>query len=294
MLKITISGSPSSNHLDVAIMLAERMDCAFISAKGCLADMLGTSPNTYYKCIEHETLEDDNKLNSIIFKKIRTEENYVADALLANVFSVNAIKIFIFEDYTAHDDFANAILRDTLIETTLCKQFMLDYTSSSNYDIYLDGTCLTTEEKVNSIIKAMQYGFNGIVTTLSSILPVTMKSLPDKKYRNSIITPIFGKKCEDILLTSNDVFSIPDKTGKTLVFVDTELPIPSVKYEISSPLYYLDWFKEVEPVDTHTLVKIMLYYYCRDNKLIDKQKAFCELAKNGDVFKTLIKLGYLK
>ncbi len=291
-MKITISGTPGSSHLGVSKILAERLSCNLVSAKQIVDDVFKDSPYDLKTFRTHSNAELDKKINSLLFDAIHNSNDYIADAILASEFSVDATRVFLYTDYTSAELFAEANYCDYMTEDNLWNTISCyEYTDYRNYDIYINNTGLTVEDVVDVIIDAMWRGKSGIFAPVSCVLPVTMTVPNSSKH----VSPIHGKFSHDFLFVSNEVLTYAKElSSNTVLHIDPKLEYLGINYDIPDPLYYEEWFKTTQPCDTHLLVKIMLYHYCVDREIKNIHEEFTRLSKNGDVLDTLINAGYLK
>lgn len=293
-MRITVSGAPNSQHKEVSKMLAERLECKYISARDITEDLFGSDRYMSYEFTHHKNKDLDDKANEAIFRAVRSSKDFVADSLLASVFAEDNISVFIDENFTSNQLFAESNHGDYVSELSVCSDFMdQPYDSFRNYDIYIDGTGLDIKAKIDIILDALRSGRSGIYTTASSVLPMTL-TIPMSSNQHRSFESYYGKFCNGFLFVSNAILSQRDfLRSDTIIHVDNKLSEQGINYDVLRAVDYTSWFQMICPENTHLLVKIMLHHYCNDHEISDIREAFVKLSKNGDVLSTLINLGYL-
>lgn len=294
-MKVTISGSPGSGHKQASVMLANRLGCEYISVSNYLSDMYSGDAAGLFQFKSHTQSNLDDKMNARLIKEMRDTEDFVADALLASEFADKAVSVFLYYDYCDNCNFAEMLHREYVTERKLCSRIMqYEYCDPRNYDIFIDVTSMFVTDVVDTVVDILVSGRRGIFTVAENLLPCNVAANPERT-RVHVDDKLFARYIGGMLFVTDDLAQLCGEiSNDTILWVDSSIVHESFPYEIKNPMYYSEWFKAIEPQNTHVLVKLMLYWYCKDMSTESYREQFIHLSKNGDVLQTLMNMGYLK
>lgn len=293
-MKFTVSGSPGSNHILVAEMLANRLSLDLITAEDLVSKYTKEKGIDYTEFSKHVNAQYDSDINSIITASLT--QNYVLDSLCGFDLVEDSIKVFLYTELTSE----NALPRTRYIDKKIERKFVQDATGSdmfdsTNYDYYINCTGLTEDYIVQFIIDKLTKGEKGCYISANLVVPdrIDVEVNLSANYREDnyfnitkfYSTYILHDNYEQAILATynNDLLRVSgDEIKKIDEAVVLGLPM------------YSKWFELLAMDSSIAELNIMLTKYCSSFDSYDTDLMFVNLSQNGNPVKRLIELGYSK